>query len=230
MTSCETDSSGCSTVLIIQSAAKSFFARLFYRLTGEPYDLTGVTEIIALLPGSDGSPVAKTLTNSGGVTVVGSAGAGKIQIALTTLDTGNLQPSPQIPQNLQVIVTLNGVAQEDTLSMGSPPIVGTLYAVTLNGQMFGYKAQAGDTAQTVFTALAAQIVIATAAGLPISAVESGSGSEGTLVLTSTVPALAFTDVVSAGITLSNTITNSGERDIVLLQQALNIQPQDYVGY
>src|ERR1700722_1733371 len=155
------ENNGCSSVQIVQSAVKTFFTRLFYAKTGEPFDLTGVTEIIALFPGANNTPVKKTFSNSGGVTVVGANGAGKIQIVLTTTDTQAMQPNPQIKQNLQVIATISGVAQIDTLSMGSPPVSGTTYTVTLNGFPFAYKAQTGDTAQTVFTALQVQIAAAT---------------------------------------------------------------------
>jgi len=150
-----------------------------------------------------------------------------IQIVLSTVDTGLMQANPQIGQNLQIIATLSGQAQVDTLSMGSPPVAGTTYTVTLNGLPLSYVAKAGDTAQTVLTAIRVQVV---AAALPISSVVNGSGSGATLILTSTIPALAFTDTVSAGITLVATNANGGTRDIFLLQQVLNIQPQDYGGY
>src|SRR4051812_13912820 len=114
----------CASVLIVQSAAKSFFARLFYSNTGEPFDLTGVTEIVALFPGANGTPVKKTYSGSGGITVVGAPGAGKIQIALSTTDTQAMQANPQIAQNLQITATISGVAQVDVLSFGSPPIAG----------------------------------------------------------------------------------------------------------
>lgn len=219
-------SGNCFTVQIVQTTAKTFFARLFYAKTGEPFNLTGVTEIVALFPGSNGTPIKKTFSNSGGVTVVGANGAGKIQVALTTIDTANMQANPQIAQNLQIIATIAGVAQVDTLSFGSPPIAGTTYTVTLNADPFSYRAKTNDTAQIVFTALEALI---DQSSLPISAGVSGSDDTAHLVLTSLIAGLGFTDSVSSGITLTPTTLNGGVRTVFLLQQVLNIQPQNYSG-
>lgn len=224
---CSSSENGnCGTIQIVQTAAKTFFARLFYAGSGEPFDLTGATEIVAVFPGANGTPVKKTLSNSGGITVVGAPGAGKIQIVLATTDTQAMQPNPQIAQNLQIIATIAGVAQIDTLSFDSPPVPGTTYKVTLDGEQFCYLAKTNDTTFTVFTAL--QLMIA-ASGLLISGVVSGSLDAAILTLTSTVAGLGFTDVVSAGITLTPTTANGGTRSIFLLQQVLNIQPQDYSG-
>jgi hypothetical protein len=220
------ESSFCSTVQIVQSAVKTFFTRLFYGQTGEPFDLTGVTEIVGIFPGPSGTQVQKTYTNSGGITVVGAPGAGKIQFDLTTVDTQNMQALPQVNQNLQVIATVNGVAQEDTLSLESPPVTHNTYSTTLNGALFSYVAQLGDTAEDVFNALATQIE---GAGIPIEAEVSGSEDEAELTLTSTIAALGFSDVVSSNVTLTPTVANGGTRTIFLLQQVLNIQPQDFSG-
>lgn len=213
-------------VQIVQSAAKTFFARLFYAKTGEPFDLTSVTEIVALFPGVSGSPVKKTFSNSGGITIVGADGAGKIQIALSTIDTQNMQTNPQIGQNLQIIVTISGVAQINTLSFGSPPVSGTIYSVTLNGSQFSYTAKDADTAQIVLTALAAQI---TAAALGITPVVSGSDNTAQMSLTAQVAGLGFAIAVSAGITNTASTANAGTRTVFLLQQVLSILPQDYAG-
>lgn len=220
------DSGGCPSVQIVQSAAKTFLTRLFYAKTGEPFNLTGATEIIALFPGLNNTPVKKTLSNSGGITVVGSPGAGKIQIALSTTDTQAMQSNPQINQNLQITATIAGVAQQDTLSFGSPPQAGVTYSVTLNGVTFSYLVKAGDTAQVVFGVLASLI---NRSGVGITAEVSGSDDSATMSLTADVAGLGFTNVVSAGITLTNTTANGGVRSIFLLQQMLSIQPQDYSG-
>lgn len=213
-------------IQIVQTVSRNLFARLFYSRTLEPFDLTGATEIVALFPGADDTPIEKTLSGSGGITVIGSPGAGKIQIALSSTDTGNMQANPQIGQNLQITATIAGVAQIDTLSFGSPPVVNTTYSVALNGSVFSYKAKTGDTAFTVFTALSTQVA---QSGLTISAVVSGSLDSATLALTSTIAGLGFTDMVSAGITLTHSTPNGGTRTIFLLQQVLSIQPQDYDG-
>lgn len=220
------NSGSCCAVQIVQSAVKTFFTRLFFTRTGEPFDLTGVTEIVGIFPGPNNTQVRKTYSDSGGITVVGAPGAGKIQFALTTVDTQNMQALPQVNQNLQVIVTIAGVAQVDILSFGEPPIAGTVYSVTLNNVAFSYQAVSIDTAQSIFEAISTQIV---ASGLLISSVVSGEDDEAILTLTSTVAALGFSDVVSSGITLTPSVANGGERTIFLLQQVLNILPQDYSG-
>jgi hypothetical protein len=222
---CE-NAGGCSTVQIVQSAVKTFFTRLFYANTGEPFDLTGVTEIVGIFPGPNNSQVVKTYTDSGGITVVGAPGAGKIQFDLTTIDTQKMQALPQVNQNLQVIATISGVAQTDVLSLESPPVTNNIYSTTLNGILFSYMARLGDTAEDVFDALATQIV---SADLPMTAVVSGSYDEAVLTLTSTIAALGFSDVVSSNVTLTPTVANGGTRTIFLLQQVLNIQPQSYTG-
>lgn len=218
--------SGCNRIQIVQTSAKVFFARLFYANTGEPFDLTGVTEIVAIFPGLNGSVIKKTLSDSGGVIVVGSPGAGKVQISLSTTDTQQMQPNTQIAQNLQFIVTIGGVAQIDVLSFAQSPVSGTAYTIILNGASFSYIASSGDTAEDVFDALASLILEADNLITPFV---SGIADSAELSLTSSVPGLGFTDAVSSGITLTNGTANGGVRSVVLIQQALNIYPQDYSG-
>lgn len=226
ISNCGTGNGNPFTVQIVQSSAKTFFARLFYANTGEPFDLTGVTEIVALLPGSSGSPVKKTYSSSGGITVVGSPGAGKIQIALLTTDTEFLLANSQIAQNLQIIVTLAGVAQINTLSYGSPPVSGSIASVVINGQTFSYIVKSNDSAEDVFVALSALI---TNADILVTGDVSSSDDMAELALTSVVAALGFTISVSAAITQVASTANGGTRTVFLLQQVLNIQPQDYTG-
>lgn len=213
-------------VQIVQSEEKYFLVYLFYADTGEPFDLTSATEIVALFPGTSGTPVEKRKT-TGDITVIGSAGGGKIEIACSTVDTAAMLASPQFRQDLQIVVTISGVAQVDTYSMGQAPVVGTVYSATLDGQVFSYTAVTGDQAQNVFTSLQTQI--AAASGLPISAAVNGTGNSATLVLTSTIAGLGFSDVASSGITLTATTANAGTRSIFLLKGVLNIVPQRYSG-
>jgi len=56
---------------------------------GEPYDLTGYTEITAKFPTTSGTALTKTYSASGGITVT-SAEAGRLAIALTDTDTALL--------------------------------------------------------------------------------------------------------------------------------------------
>lgn len=215
-----------SSVQIVQTALKSFYVDLFYEDTGQPFDLTGVTEIVALFPGANGSPIEERYSQ-GEISVVGAPGAGQIEIVCAADDTAQMQISQARDQfqTLQVIVTIAGVAQIDTLSFGSPPVGNTQYSVTLNGNTYSYTANAGDTAQTVFTALAGYI----SPSLPLTAAVSGVGNAATLVITSTIPSLGFYDSVSAGITKTATLANGGTRSIFLIRGVLNIQPQSYPG-
>ena len=203
----------------------NFFARLFYKGTLEPFDLTGVTEIAALFPGINGTPYEKTKTG-GAISMMGAPGAGKIQVALSSVDTAAMLANPQIAQNLQFIVTISGVAQIDAISFGSPPNVGVIYEVTINGVAFSYQAKTGDTAEDVFDALS---LLINAGGLLVSSVVSGSDNSAILTITSIVAGLGFTDAVNGNMILSNSTPNGGVRTIFLLQQVLNIQPQDYSG-
>ncbi len=226
MNQCYGENNFCSSVQIIQTSDKTFFTRLFYAKTGEPFDLTGATEILALFPGANNTPVKKSYSDDGGITIMGSPGAGKIQIALTSTDTAAMQPNPQVGQNLQIIATIDGVSQVDNISFGSPPVSETTYTVTLNGVPFSYKALLGDNAQDVFDVISLAI---NAAGLLLSSAVSGTLDSAVLSVTSSTPGLGFTDSVSSGMTLVNAVANSGVRTIFLLQQVLMIQPQDYEG-
>lgn len=226
MSQCNDQNSGCDTVQIVQTAQTNIFSNLFRNKFRSPFDLTGATEVAAIFPGSNGTPVIKTLSGSGGVTIVGAPGAGKIQVALSSTDTAAMLANPQIGQNLQIVATIDGVAQVDAISFESPPIAGTTYTITLNGIPSYYHAKSGDDAEDVLSAIAISISLN---GLPVSPVVSGSGDEAILTLTAGIAGLGFTDSVSSGMEISNLTANSGSRTIFLLQQVLNIQPQDYSG-
>jgi hypothetical protein len=214
------------SVQIIQTADKTFYTRLFYSKTLEPVDLTNMTEIVALFPGSDGTPIKKTFSNSGGITVVGAPGAGKIQIALTSGDTASMQPNPQIGQDLEIVVTIAvATAQVNTLSFGSPPVAQTEYTVTIDDVQANYTAQVSDTAQSVFTALQTQLE--QNEDLEVTIAVSGSGNAATMVITSTIAGLQFDVEVSEGITNTDTTPSAGIRMMFQLSQVLNIQPTLY---
>lgn len=229
------------TIPIQQGQSGSFFVNLPSQsaptgpTTGndqEPFNLTGITEIVATFP----NQVSERFSLSQ-VSVVGAAGAGKIQVNYSALDSLNMQANPVVTQNqdLQIIATIGGVAQVDTLSLSGGPMIGTTYSTTLNGQLFTYTSIAGDTSQTVFNALLASIVgyqQTLAAMVPpvpwnINGAVSGTGNTATLVLTSAFAGLPFTDVVS-NLTLTPSTANAGTIAVFLFKFALDIQPQSYV--
>ena len=198
----------------------------------EPFNLTDATEVVASFPGG----VNEKLSLSQ-VAVQGAPGAGKIGISYSALDSLDMQANPVPAQNqdLQVMVTIGGVAQEDTLSLSGGPTAGITYSMTLNGQLFSYTAIAGDTSFSVFTALLAAMnsySATLAAMLPvvawnISGVLSGTGNSATLVLTSTFAGLGFTDIVS-NLTRTASVANAGTIAVFLFKFALRIEPQSYV--
>lgn len=96
-------------VTILQGYPKTFTLELRLEdCTGSPFDLTGMTQILAVFPGTDGTPVQLTYTASGGVTVVGAAGAGKIQVAVSAAKSllMAVNPNGTQTQDLQIVVTI----------------------------------------------------------------------------------------------------------------------------
>lgn len=198
----------------------------------EPFDLTGATEIVASFP----NIVSEKLSLSQ-IAIQGAAGAGKIKVMYSALDSLNMQANPVPAQNqdLQVIVTTSGALQIDTLSIPGGPTANTVYSMTLNGQLFTYTAIAGDTSLSVLTNLLNQMNAyqsSVATMIPpvpwnISGATSGSGNTATLILTSTFAGLAFTDAVVA-LTKVATQANSGTIAVFLFKFALRIEPQSFV--
>lgn len=97
----------CGSVTILVGYAKTFIVDLFYEDTRAPYDLTGATEIIAAFPPATGTtPILVSLT-LGEVVVMGSPGAGRIQVKLSAAKSALVaaNPYPTQNQNLQVSVT-----------------------------------------------------------------------------------------------------------------------------
>ena len=84
--------------------------RLTIRLVteeGEPMDLTGATEIKAILPNATGTtPARLEKTLSGGSIIALSSGGGKIQVDLTSTETRGLLIGVDL--GLEVRVTIGG--------------------------------------------------------------------------------------------------------------------------
>ena len=229
-----------SAIPVQQGQAGSFYVNLPSQVSPsgptlgnleEPFNLTGVTEIIASFPN-----IVSEKYSLSQVSVVGAVGAGKIQVNYSALDSLNMQanPVPQQNQDLQVIATIGGVAQIDTLSLSGGPTTGGTYSATLNGQLFTYTAIAGDTTLSVLTNLLNQMnsyASTLASMLPqvpwnISGVISGSGNAASLALTSTFAGLSFTDTV-VGLTKVATQANAGTVTVFIFKFALDIQPQSF---
>lgn len=71
--------------------------------TWTPLNLTGATEIVATFIKRDGTAIDKTLSGSGGVTIV-DATCGSILIALSAVNTNDMKASDK--QSFEIAVTL----------------------------------------------------------------------------------------------------------------------------
>ncbi len=95
-------------ITIVAGQDKTFYLDLYYADTGEPFDLTGVSQIEARFPKAGGGHVSewKATTNTN-ITIVGAPGAGKIAIVVPAADTIQLNApgNPELLQDLQVNVT-----------------------------------------------------------------------------------------------------------------------------
>lgn len=214
-----------SPVTIGIGSDKTFMVQLFK--DDAPLDLTSMTGISAAFPAPDGASIVETFAG-GEITVVGAAGAGRIAIAVPGKDSLQMNPNP-VPeqfQDLQIIVTDSGVAQVDALSIPSSVVAGHVYSVSIDGQLFAYDANTGDTDLVVFNALLALIAKAVQP-FAVSAVVSGGVGTALLTLTSTIPALGFVDSPSSNISKALITPNGGTRAQFIIQQSLNIVPQPY---
>lgn len=92
---------------IVQGQDKVFYVDLFYKDTQEPFDLTGVSEIVASFPATiSGTTVEEKYTLSG-VAVVGAAGGGKISVTCPAADTAKIRQNTAQLQDLQINVTVS---------------------------------------------------------------------------------------------------------------------------
>lgn len=73
---------------IIRGSDREFCARIVIQDTGEPFDLTGASEIRALFRKEDETVLTKTMT-SGAISIL-SACTGKMKIILNDTDTSSL--------------------------------------------------------------------------------------------------------------------------------------------
>lgn len=78
-----------STINIIRESDREFSVRITIKETGDPFDLTGVSQIKAYFPKTDGTALEKNLSPSGAIVVL-NALAGKIKITLSEADTALL--------------------------------------------------------------------------------------------------------------------------------------------
>lgn len=73
---------------IIQGSIKTFTVLLTKQSNGEPFPLTGATEISTCFQNADGSELMLTMTG-GAITIVNAA-IGKLQVVLTSAQTAAL--------------------------------------------------------------------------------------------------------------------------------------------
>jgi hypothetical protein len=111
--------------------SKTYYIDLFYADTGEPYDLTGVTQLIVSHPGSSGSPVEEVLNSTVVVTTTGTtvntsnqltAIASMTGIAVGQLITGTGIPSSTFVTAINVAASSLTMSQNATAS-GSPSVI-----------------------------------------------------------------------------------------------------------
>jgi hypothetical protein len=91
------------SVQIIQGGAVSFIIRIKDVSTGDPYDLTDVTEITTCFQNADGTELMLSL--SGGISVEGDPLIGKIKVSLTSAQTALL--ALEELATLQLAITVN---------------------------------------------------------------------------------------------------------------------------
>lgn len=94
-----------SRVVIIRGSDRELFLRILVKDTGEPFDLTGATEISASFRNEDGTTLTKLLTTLG-ITVI-SAEAGKIKVTLTDANTVLLKVG--VDQDFEVVIDIGSV-------------------------------------------------------------------------------------------------------------------------
>lgn len=74
---------------IIQGGKTALICRFINTLTGDPFDLTGITQITTCFQNQDGTEIMLTLMG-GAITVVGNPLLGKIMVSLTSAQTAVL--------------------------------------------------------------------------------------------------------------------------------------------
>lgn len=87
---------------VIQGSDLSFNIRLKDKATGDPFDLGNTNEIKVLFPKeSSATPLIKTLTSSGGVTILNSPG-GRMQVLLNEGDTDDLKVGDRLDFEVEI--------------------------------------------------------------------------------------------------------------------------------
>lgn len=90
---------------IVKNSDRTFIIRLVRADNGEPFDLTGVTNIQAKFTNEDGTVLSINLTDGGApITVVGAATSGKISVAITKGQSGSLMPMNPAPFSLVISI------------------------------------------------------------------------------------------------------------------------------
>jgi hypothetical protein len=93
---------------IIRGSDRSFIVRVAYSEpdnsseVGEPFPLTGSSEISISFPKSDGAVLTKTLT--GGAVTILNANTGKLKVWLSTADTASLKTGEGLSFELKIVI------------------------------------------------------------------------------------------------------------------------------
>jgi hypothetical protein len=91
---------------VIRGSDREFSIRIAIKESGEPFDLTGVTQILAYFPKEDGSALVKNMVSSGDIAVL-SPTTGKIRVYLSETDTASLSVGEV--QSFEIEVQIGGV-------------------------------------------------------------------------------------------------------------------------
>jgi len=95
---------------IIQGSDREFNVRIESQETKEPFDLTGVSEIVACFIKDDGSILSKKMT-LGQIAVVNALG-GKIKVTLDEVDTAALKAGENKSFEIEITIgTITSIVQ-----------------------------------------------------------------------------------------------------------------------
>lgn len=98
-----------SQIQINKGSDRQFTVRIVQDPSGEPFDLTGVTEMKAIFPNNDPNAAPVEISMTGGQITIVSAPQGKVTLFLSEVLTVNLQAGDS--QNFEMLITISSQRQ-----------------------------------------------------------------------------------------------------------------------